>query len=306
MSSISLELPPEVVEHFIDYLDDDRESLLACSQVARAWHVRSMAHLFRVVEIVHGDPHSWTRWLSREIVASNMEEAFIRVTVPQFLDQLLVEYPHFVRFVQHLQVSSGFGDTDGGDRDMPRTYEDAAQFFNDPRFHLPDQHRVTRLTISGAGFALPAVDPGDNSASHILHNFGRVTHLKMLSSHPFTLLEFSRALSPFRALKCLALKDWLVLEGDMVGLQPPSFAEPCTLQIHVGRSGSLGIMSILQWVALRPQNIQQVRVTVILPHHHPQSTDRLLRLATESPLEARRLVHVLELEMYWGKVPGAL
>ncbi|KAK0440126.1 hypothetical protein EV421DRAFT_810307 [Armillaria borealis] len=45
------EIPPEIIEHIVDELVDDRESLVACLSVSRAFHSRVRYYLFQTVHL---------------------------------------------------------------------------------------------------------------------------------------------------------------------------------------------------------------------------------------------------------------
>jgi len=55
-----MSLPPELIDHILEFLHDDRESLEAASLVAKAWTSWSQAHIF---ETLHLTPINIQRWL---------------------------------------------------------------------------------------------------------------------------------------------------------------------------------------------------------------------------------------------------
>ncbi|OCH84584.1 hypothetical protein OBBRIDRAFT_741339, partial [Obba rivulosa] len=44
-------LPPELTDHIIDFLHDDRQALQACALVSRAWLPSAQLHLFYDIQI---------------------------------------------------------------------------------------------------------------------------------------------------------------------------------------------------------------------------------------------------------------
>ena len=87
---IDMRLPPELIDHTIDYLHDSPSTLRACARVCRAWVAPSRFHLFYRHEIT---PNNNIR------------------TVPQQIGQLL-EFlqgsPHIAFYIREFYLSPGY------------------------------------------------------------------------------------------------------------------------------------------------------------------------------------------------------
>ncbi|KAH7098527.1 hypothetical protein BKA62DRAFT_660706 [Auriculariales sp. MPI-PUGE-AT-0066] len=300
-TSNMIDLPTEVVEQFVDLLDDDRESLLACSQVARSWHIRSMAHIFRVLRIVHGDAQHWSRWFSSsdEQDEEQMEEAFIRVTVSEFRDDLLVNFAHLVRFVEHLQISSRFGD-DGNRNDQNARTE----FFSSSAFRLPDGHNVKRVTITGDSFLLPSTGRDGVSLQQFANTFAQVSMLSIGHIASSTFKEISRLLSCFPGVTRLELSSVRSVSSEDEddshrSWLAPRFVQPCAIRIT---SGDFNISHMMLWISLAARAISDVTLHVVVPSRDRHPSNDFIEVLKSTPAITRNLVTVLKLELKWDRI----
>jgi hypothetical protein len=83
-------LPQELVDAVIDYVDDDRASLLACARVSRSWLHSSRHHLFASIAL---SPHSQSKSSPQQLC--------------QRLYRVLQENPAIVPYIRTLQVLDG-------------------------------------------------------------------------------------------------------------------------------------------------------------------------------------------------------
>jgi len=280
MQTEHLVVPPEIAERIIDELRDDRESLLACSLIARGWHIRGLAHTFRVLEIVLGDPQGSWRWFTPDAKHSlgrgEREDAFIRVTPVHFLEQLLVDYPHLVRFVQHLIISSGLDD----DYDYDYDYDDSdnlaraarRSMMADLRFRLPDNHMVTRLTITGSEFALPDIPPDDATQTAALErhcfNFSLISELDLSRVVFETSNAFMRFIALFPNARLVYLTDLYITKLAISTYIEPPFTNRhgCKLFLRpMTDSTPLAYITVRDWINLRPSAFNQIMIKAELP-----------------------------------------
>lgn len=80
---ISDRIPQELYERFLEYLYDDRVSLMWCSLVCRAWWPACRYHLRRSLTVLP------------DVIVGNAEAMFMNCAVP--LREFLPEYDPFVR-----------------------------------------------------------------------------------------------------------------------------------------------------------------------------------------------------------------
>jgi len=295
------DLPAEVIERIIDApgVCSHRETLLACSEVGRAWHVRSMVHLFRVLEIVHSEAQNSWRWYSSQSPESGgraKEEAFIRVTPDELLDQLLTDYAHLVRYVQHLLISSGFGD--GNDGPNPH-----ANLLMDPRFRFPKDHRITRLTVTGSAFHIP--DPHESiNQDALLGNFNKLTQLRMSGVHFIHAGCFTGFLSIFKTLRNLDL-SYSHIHGNIGHgtYEKPTFLRPVNVVLRpdINSLDSIGVA--LAWMETGGiMRFGEVSLDAVIPSDANERN--LYATVLSAPKISRELISVLKLNLIWQRWTG--
>ncbi|KZV86811.1 hypothetical protein EXIGLDRAFT_774283 [Exidia glandulosa HHB12029] len=277
--------PPEVIEYVVDFLDDDRASLLSCSMVARAWHVRSVAHLFRVLQVCK-DPYSWDRWMASDTAPP---VAFIRVTVVEF-NQLLHDFAHLIRYVEHLQIGDPLEEGNG---------PTLTTFLRTMR--LPDGHSVQRLSLSGDLYL-----PLDHDR-RLSHNFGRVTVLRMHGTKFSYMFTFAEIMLAFRCATFVEMSGPMhmtvgpnIVQGDMA---PPFFAQPCAMhwKLDLQTTSPVAPLSVLlAWVAKDPSHVSTIHLTGDIPKSRDGTS---LRRLLEADHGVRRRVHRLTVEFGRDQVP---
>ncbi|EJD36424.1 hypothetical protein AURDEDRAFT_174475, partial [Auricularia subglabra TFB-10046 SS5] len=241
------QLPTEILELIIDCIDDDRGSLLSCSITGRAWRARSLAHLFRILQVTQ-EPNSLDRWWSATPVA------FIRVTVDEFA-RLLNEFVHLVRFIVHLQV----GDW------MEEGRHDAAYSAFLADLLLPAGHTVERLSLFGR-FILPSV--------RLRCNFSKLTFLRTSCSQYSDIGSFSACISALPALSHVDIggNDFSSSRASTAAsnvptyLSPPAFSAPCGFKIAMD-TDSPALPEILHWIELAAPHMASVSITGSIPSY---------------------------------------
>lgn len=63
MIPVSRNIPTEIIEHIIDFLQDDKPTLKACALAGRAWISRARHHLHSTITIKRGGPDPYKLWL---------------------------------------------------------------------------------------------------------------------------------------------------------------------------------------------------------------------------------------------------
>lgn len=92
-------LPPEITDVIIDYLHDDKQSLLACNQICRQWRPACRYHLFSKIEVI---PQNLNRLLEilrfQACVATVVQHVDIGIYNPSLQDLVIASLPIIFRF----------------------------------------------------------------------------------------------------------------------------------------------------------------------------------------------------------------
>ncbi|EJD36443.1 hypothetical protein AURDEDRAFT_174494 [Auricularia subglabra TFB-10046 SS5] len=263
-----LQLPTKIAESIIDYIDDDRSSLLSCSMIASSWRVRSLAHLFRILQVTQS-PDSFDRWWSSSTAPP---VAFVRVTIEEFA-RLMSEFAPLVRFVVHLQIGDWM---DVGAHDDPFTAFLA-------HLHLPAGNSVERLSLFGHFSVRP---------EHLRRNFGNVTVIRTHSRQYTSLRSFAACLEALSTLTFVEVtgnefrrsraRPARSLSPSGVVLRP-NFSAGCCVTLKMDTNSRI-LPGILRWVSLDPSSFASVALVGFIPsYENGQLTDKPLGHLLDDP-----------------------
>lgn len=102
MKKPSVRLPQELVDHIVDYISEDRRTLLACTHLSRTWCIAARAHLYRTFTVLDSEGFSAADDLQRMGMTHLVRRIVVSRQIHQ-MDFLLPETMIRLHAFTHLQ-----------------------------------------------------------------------------------------------------------------------------------------------------------------------------------------------------------